>query len=65
VRAGVFPRWPGIILLAATAGFFFLFFVAEFLDPVFSRVGSTCFALLLAAALAWIGVSVWQTRLTP
>lgn len=65
VRAGVFPRWSGITVLAAAAGFFFLFFIAEFLDPRVTQVGSACFGVLLAVALASIGVSVWRTGLNP
>jgi hypothetical protein len=55
LRAGVYPRWSGILLLAATAGFFFDFFVAEFLPPIAGQVGSATFGLLLALALTWIG----------
>ena len=57
IRAGVFPRWAGILLLVAMAGFFFVFFVAEFLLPMAGQVGSAFFAILLALALAWIGYS--------
>lgn len=55
IRAGVYPRWSGILLLAATAGFFFVFFIAEFLPPIAGQVGSATFGLLLAIALAWLG----------
>ncbi len=58
--AGLFPRWAGILLLAATAGFFFVFFVAEFLPPQAGQVGSAFFGILLALALAWIGLSIWR-----
>ncbi len=66
IRAGVYPRWSGILLLAATAGFFFDFFVAEFLPPLAGQVGSAFFGILLALALAWVGLSIWrgQMRLT-
>jgi hypothetical protein len=57
LRAGVYPRWSGMLLLAATAGFFFVFFIAEFLPPIAGQVGSATFGLLLALALAWIGYS--------
>lgn len=56
LRAGVFPRWSGILLLAATIGFFFDFFVAEFLPPVAGQVGSAFFGVMLALSLAWIGL---------
>ncbi len=55
LQAGVYPRWAGILLLAATAGFFFVFFIAEFLPPLTGQLGSATFGLLLALALAWIG----------
>ena len=54
-----------ITVLAAAAGFFFLFFIAEFLDPRVTQVGSASFGDLLAVALASIGVSVWRTGLNP
>lgn len=63
LRAGVFPRWSGILLLAATAGFFFVFFVAEFLPPITGQIGSAFFGILLALALAWIGSSLWISPL--
>lgn len=57
-RADVFPRWAGILLLAATAGFFFDFFIADFLPPMFGQVGAAGFGALLALALAWIGAAL-------
>jgi len=58
IQAGVYPRWSGILLLAATAGFFFAFFVAEFLPARAGQIGSAFFGILLALALAWIGLYV-------
>lgn len=55
-RAGVFPRWAGILLLAATAGFFFAFFVAEILPAVVGQVGTALLGILLAFAFTWIGI---------
>lgn len=63
IRADVFPRGAGILLLAAMAGFFFVFFVAEFLPPSTGQVGSAIFGVLLALALAWIGVALWIGKL--
>ena len=60
LQAGVFPRAAGILLLAATAGFFFVFFVAEFLPAVAGQVGSAFFGILLALGLGWIGVALWS-----
>ena len=65
LRAGVFPRWPGILLLAAMAGFFFDFFVAEFLPPLAGQVGSAFFGAILALSLAWIGVALWTGTMGP
>jgi hypothetical protein len=58
-QAGVFPRPAAILLLAATAGFFFVFFVAEFLPPAAGQIGSALFGTLLALGFAWIGVALW------
>jgi len=65
IRADVFPRWAGVLLLAATAGFFFNFFIAEFLPPVSGQVGSAIFGALLAIALAWIGLFMLSGKLGP
>lgn len=59
LHAGVFPRWAGILVLVATAGFFFNFFIAEFLPPITGQVGSAFFGVILAIALAWMGVFLW------
>ena len=59
IRAGVYPRWAGILLLAATAGFFFSFFVAEFLPPLVGQVGNAFLGIMLALSLAGIGLSIW------
>ena len=55
-QAGIYPRGAGILLLAAMAGFLFVFFVAEFLPPWTGQVGSATFGVVLALALAWIGL---------
>jgi hypothetical protein len=65
IQAGIFPRWAGILLLAAMAGFFFVFFVAESLPPMAGQVGSALFGTLLALALAWIGLSLWAGQAPP
>jgi hypothetical protein len=63
LQAGVFPRWAGMLLLAAMAGFFFNFFVAEFLPPLAGKVGAALFGVLLALALAWFGLALWVGKL--
>jgi uncharacterized membrane protein YecN with MAPEG domain len=65
IQANVFPRVAGILLLAATLGFFFVFFVAEFLPPMTGQIGSAIFGALLALSLAWIGISLWIGNLVP
>ncbi len=65
IRAGVFPRGAGILILAAMAGFFFVFFVAEFLPPITGQVGSAIFGILLALSLAWIGIALLIGKLPP
>jgi hypothetical protein len=59
-QADVFPRPAAGLLLAATAGFFFVFFVAEFLPAAAGQIGTALFGVLLAVGLAWIGVDLWQ-----
>lgn len=59
LRAGVYPRWSGILLLAAGGGLLFVFSVADSLPPIAGQLGSAIFGLLFAAAFAWIGASTW------
>lgn len=59
LRAEVYPRWSGILLLAAGVGFLFDFFVAEYLPPIAGQLGGAIFGMLFALALAWIGISIW------
>jgi len=65
IRADIFPRMAGILLLVAMAGFFFDFFIAEFLPPVAAQVGSAFFGVLLAFSFIWIGVTLWFGKLGP
>lgn len=58
-QADVLPRPAAVLLLAATAGFFFVFFVAEFLPPAAGQIGSAVFGILLGLGFAWIGVALW------
>ncbi|HEY6410132.1 MAG TPA: hypothetical protein VIY29_21970, partial [Ktedonobacteraceae bacterium] len=60
LRADVYPRWSGILLLAASVGFLFSFFVAEYLPPLAGQLGDAIFGMLFAFAFAWIGVSIWM-----
>jgi hypothetical protein len=58
-QARVFPRWTAVLLLAAMAGFFFNFFVAEFLPPAAGKVGTALFGVLLSLTLGWMGLDLW------
>lgn len=58
-QAEVFPRPAAVLLLGAMAGFFFVFFVAEFLPPAAGQVGTAVFGVLVALAFAWMGVALW------
>lgn len=60
LQAGVLPRPAAGLVLAAMAGFFFVFFVAEFLPPAAGQAGTAIFGVLLALAFAWIGLAIWQ-----
>ncbi len=59
-RADVLPRPAAVVMLAAMAGFFFVFFVAEFLPPAAGQVGTAAFGLSRALGLAWIGRAMWR-----
>jgi hypothetical protein len=59
LQADVFPRPAALLILGAMAGFFFVFFVAEFLPPAAGQIGSAVFGVLVAAGFAWIGVARW------
>lgn len=58
-QADVLPRPAAVLLLVATAGFFFVFFVAEFLPAPAGQIGSAVLGILLALGFAWIGVALW------
>src|SRR5512143_45641 len=60
LRAGVFPRGAGALILIATAGFFFSFFIAETLPLVYLQIGTAGFATLLAVGFAWVGMAMWR-----
>ncbi len=60
LQAGVLPWQAAGLVLAAMAGFFFVFFVAEFLPPAAGQAGTAIFGVLLALGFAWIGLALWQ-----
>jgi len=59
LQAHVLPLPAAALLMAATAGFFFVFFVAEFLPAAVGQVGSAAFGILLALGFAWAGAAMW------
>jgi hypothetical protein len=58
-QADVFPRQAAVVLIGAMAGFFLVFFVAEFLPPSAGQIGTAVFGVLLGLGFAWIGVALW------
>jgi len=81
LRAGVFPKWAGILLFVGTAGFFFGFFIADkvpppahgfFIAKLLPRLAGQVVVVitnillgLLGLALAWIGLSMWTSPPRP
>jgi hypothetical protein len=65
LRAGVYPRWSGILLLAAGGGLCFVYFIADSLPPNAWQLGNVILGILFAAAFAWIGVSTWTDWTQP
>ncbi len=65
LRAGVCPRWAGILLLAAGVGLCFVYFIADSLPPNAWQLGNVILGILFAAAFAWIGVSTWTDWTQP
>lgn len=59
LQAGVYPRPAALLLVAGTAGFFFGFFVSEFLPPGPAQVANAVLGVLAPAGLAWCGVALW------
>lgn len=59
LQAGVYPRPAALLLCAGTAGFFFGFFVAEFLPPGPAQVANAVLGVLTPAGLAWCGAALW------
>lgn len=59
LQAGVYPRPAALLLVAGAAGFFFSFFVSEFLPPGPAQVANAVLGVLAPAGLAWCGVALW------
>jgi len=60
LRAAIYPRWSGILLLAAGVGFLFSFFVSENVPNIAGQLIGVGWAVSLVLALAWIGVTLWR-----
>lgn len=65
LQAGVYPRPAALLLVAGTAGFFFSFFVAEFLPPAPAQVANAVLGVLAPLGLAWCGVALWTRAIAP
>ena len=52
-------REPALLLVAGTAGFFFGFFVSEFLPPGPAQLANAVLGILAPAGLAWCGAALW------
>lgn len=65
LRAGVYPRWASILLLGGMAGFFFSFFVAEWLPHLAGQVVGVIMGVILILSLVWIGFFMWTTPVSP
>jgi hypothetical protein len=61
LRAGVYPRWPGILLLAAGVGFIFVFSIGEGLLGIATQLGTAISGMLFVSAFTWIGLSIWTS----
>src|SRR5262249_28116051 len=59
LRAAVYPRGAGLLLLAAGVGFLFSFFVAEELPRIAGALIGITWGVSLAFAFTWIGVALW------
>jgi hypothetical protein len=60
VRAGVYPRWSGYLLLGASLAFFFSFIVAETLPSPAAVIGGYALPLLFAASFVSLGLALWR-----
>ncbi len=65
IRAGVYPRGAGILLLIGMASFFFGFFVAEYLPSITSQVSGALLGSFLLLAFAWIGFAMLKEGIPP
>ena len=62
LRAGVYPRWTGVVMLVGAVGFLFSFFIAENLPPLAGKVGAALFSAPIPLAFIGIGLSLWSGR---
>jgi|SRR5579859_420795 len=69
LRARVFPRWAGVLLVAGILSFFFGFFIAELLPPMPAFVGqasTTLLGVLLGLPIAGFGLALlWRSGARP
>jgi hypothetical protein len=64
LRARVYPRWAGILMLVTGGLFFFSFIVAELLPPLAGKIGNALLGLLLLGTFSWIGLTLLRAKTT-
>jgi len=62
LRGGVVPRPAAVLLLAATVGFFFDLFIAEFMPAGVAAAGTGGLGLLVALGFGWMGAAMLMPR---
>ena len=62
VRARVLPRPAGLLILGASVGFFFEFFIAELLPQAVAQAGAAILGVLLALGIGWVGLAMLRLR---
>jgi len=60
MRAGVLPRWSGLLLIIGVS--FFMISEAPLFDPTLSHVIVTIGDVVFGMGLAWAGYALWSSR---
>lgn len=60
MRAGVLPRWSGLLLIIGVS--FFMISEASLFDPMLSHVIATIGDVVFGLGLAWAGYALWSSR---
>jgi hypothetical protein len=62
LRAAVYPRWSGILLLAAGVGVLLTFLGPGGTPPIVGTIVGLSWGASLVIPFAWIGVILWRSR---